>query len=265
MGKIYKIRADQMVKGKAKKTTSKKVTKASKNPLFEKRPRNFRIGGDIQPKKDLTRFVRWPKYVLLQRQKKVLLDRLKVPPAINQFSKTLDANQTKSLFNKYKPETAEEKKNRLLEQAKLKAANEQAKDSKKPCVLKYGLNHITSLIENKQAKLVIIAHDVDPIELVVCLPQLCRKQDVPFCFVKNKGRLGQLVNKKTATAVCLTQVRKEDAAELDLYVKNYRATYNENADLKKVWGGGKVGMKSTHQIEAKARALEKEEMKKAGY
>merc|ERR1712137_15932 len=120
MGKIYKIRADQMVKGKAKKTTSKKVTKASKNPLFEKRPRNFRIGGDIQPKKDLTRFVRWPKYVLLQRQKKVLLDRLKVPPAINQFSKTLDANQTKSLFNllnKYKPETAEEKKNRLLEQA----------------------------------------------------------------------------------------------------------------------------------------------------
>jgi len=38
-----------------------------KNPLFEKRPRNFRIGGDIQPKRDLTRFVKWPRYITLQR------------------------------------------------------------------------------------------------------------------------------------------------------------------------------------------------------
>jgi large subunit ribosomal protein L7Ae len=37
-------------------------------------------------------------------------------------------------------------------------------------VLKYGLNHITTLIENKEAKLVVIAYDVDPIELVVWLP-----------------------------------------------------------------------------------------------
>merc|ERR1711973_1006986 len=39
------------------------------NPLFEKRPKNFGIGGDIQPKKDLTRFVKWPKYVDIQRKK----------------------------------------------------------------------------------------------------------------------------------------------------------------------------------------------------
>ena len=31
------------------------------NPLFEKRPKNFSIGQDIQPKRDLTRFVKWPK------------------------------------------------------------------------------------------------------------------------------------------------------------------------------------------------------------
>lgn len=40
-------------------------------------------------------------------------------------------------------------------------------------VVKYGLNHVTTLIENKKAKLVVIAHDVDPIELVVFLPTLC--------------------------------------------------------------------------------------------
>ena len=47
-------------------------------------------GGNIQPKRDLTRFVRWPKYVRLQRQKQVLYQRLKVPPSINQFTQTLD-------------------------------------------------------------------------------------------------------------------------------------------------------------------------------
>ncbi len=47
-------------------------------------------GQNIQPKRDLTRFIKWPRYVRLQRQKAVLLKRLKVPPTINQFSSTLD-------------------------------------------------------------------------------------------------------------------------------------------------------------------------------
>jgi large subunit ribosomal protein L7Ae len=34
-----------------------------KSPLFEKNASNFRIGGDIQPKKYLTRFVKWPNYI----------------------------------------------------------------------------------------------------------------------------------------------------------------------------------------------------------
>jgi len=39
------------------------------------------------------------------------------------------------------------------------------------------------------AQLVVIAHDVDPIELVVWFPALCRKIEVP-CIVKGKARLG---------------------------------------------------------------------------
>jgi large subunit ribosomal protein L7Ae len=49
------------------------------------------------------------------------LNRLKVPPAVNQFTKTLDKNQTNALFQllrKYKPETKQEKKARLLQAAK---------------------------------------------------------------------------------------------------------------------------------------------------
>ena len=76
---------------KAKKGAKKVEKKA--NPLFEKRPRNFRVGNNVQPKRNLTRFVRWPKYVTFQRQKRILLTRIKVPPAIAQFSRTLDKNQ----------------------------------------------------------------------------------------------------------------------------------------------------------------------------
>jgi hypothetical protein len=42
----------------------------------------------------------------------------------------------------------------------------------------------------KKSQLVVIAHDVDPIELVVWLPALCRKMEIPYCIVKGKSRLG---------------------------------------------------------------------------
>lgn len=255
-------------KGSKKKVgKSKKVDKVKKNPLFEKRPRSFRVGGDILPSRDLTRFVKWPHYILLQRQKRILFSRLKVPPAINQFTKTVEKSQASNLFKllkKYSPETKTEKNARLLEQAKVKTEGQQPKEQKKPVVLKFGLNHVTTLIEEKKAKLVIIANDVDPIELVLWLPLLCRKQDVTFCFVKNKERLGALVHKKTASCVAVTEVRKEDQADLDSYVKNFRVAFNDNSQLRKDWGGGHIGIKSQHQKDLRAKALEREALKKAG-
>merc|ERR1711987_10661 len=52
----------------------------------------------------------------MQRQKRVLYQRLRVPPAINQFTKTLQNNQSKNLWRllaKYKPESKQEKVVRL--------------------------------------------------------------------------------------------------------------------------------------------------------
>lgn len=81
----------------------------------------YLTGQDIRPKTDLTRFVKWPEYVRLQRQKVILSQRLKVPPAIAQFSHTLDKNTAIQLFkllNKYRPETKQEKKARIEAVAK---------------------------------------------------------------------------------------------------------------------------------------------------
>jgi large subunit ribosomal protein L7Ae len=245
---------------------SEKKKKAQKNPLFEKTPRNYRLGGDIQPKRNLTRFVRWPKYIRLQRMKKIMLMRLKVPPALNQFTQSVDKNQAMSLLRllkKYQPETREAKKARLMEMAQQKKDGQEVK-TKKPQVIKFGLNHVTTLVENKQAKLVVIAHDVDPIELVCWLPALCRKKDVPYCIIKGKGRLGELVHQKSAACVALTTVRQEDKHELDTIANNMKAQFNDNMEHRRRWGGGIMGIKSQHVTMRREKAVQAEQAKKLG-
>jgi large subunit ribosomal protein L7Ae len=246
---------------------TKKVAKTPQNPLFEKKSKTFGIGGDLPPKQDLTRFVKWPEYVRLQRQKVILNKRLKVclplfrfvkfyscaqvPPAIAQFGQTLDKNTATQLFqllNKYKPESKQEKKARLLSEAEnreKKGDKATTTDSKKPIFAKYGLNHVVALVEAKKAKFVAIADDVEPIELVVFLPALCRKMGVPYVIVKGKSRLGLITGKKTAAAVAITDVRSEDSQALANLISASKANYLEKSEeLRKHWGGGIRGNKS---------------------
>ncbi|CAN3374215.1 hypothetical protein DIURU_004135 [Diutina rugosa] len=220
-----------------------------KNPLLDSTPKNFGLGQAIQPKRNLSRYVKWPEYVRLQRQKKVLQMRVKVPPAIAQFQHTLDKNtaaQAFKLFHKYQPETAAAKKERLTKEAAAVAEGKSAKDvSPKPVVVKYGLNHVVALIEAKKAKLVLIANDVDPIELVVFLPALCKKMGVPYAIVKGKARLGTLVHQKTSAVAALTEVEAADEAELSKLVSAINANFAEKyEDARRQWGGGILGAKS---------------------
>jgi large subunit ribosomal protein L7Ae len=131
-------------------------------------------------------------------------------------------------------------------------------------VIQYGINHITWLVENKKARLVIIAKDVDPIELIIWLPALCRKYGVPFCIVKSKASLGKLVHKKTATALAVENVRKEDVHDLENLCSAFRTSYNDNKEMLTTWGGGTRGIKSTHRMEQQEKALAREQIKKTG-
>ncbi|KAH7578548.1 hypothetical protein JRO89_XS01G0397300 [Xanthoceras sorbifolium] len=252
----------------AKKKAVEKVV----NPLFEKRPKQFGIGGALPPKKDLHRYVKWPKAIRIQRQRRILKQRLKVPPALNQFTKTLDKNLATSLFKlllKYRPEDKAAKKERLLKRAQAEAEGKTV-EAKKPIVVKYGLNHVTYLIEqvdkyvllvsmHNKAQLVVIAHDVDPIELVVWLPALCRKMEIPYCIVKGKSRLGSIVHQKTASVLCLTTVKNEDKLEFSKILEAIKANFNDKYDeYRKKWGGGIMGSKSQAKSKAKERVLAKE-------
>ncbi|GKZ80734.1 60S ribosomal protein L8B [Aspergillus niger] len=271
-GVVVETNIDKIVSAPAQKSGKKTAPlpypqgkagakKAPKNPLIEKRPRNFGIGQDIQPKRNLGRFVKWPEYVRLQRQKKILNLRLKVPPSIAQFQNTLDRNtaaQTFKFLNKYRPETKVEKKERLHAEATAVAEGKKKEDvSKKPYNVKYGLNHVVGLVENKKASLVLIAHDVDPIELVVFLPALCRKMGVPYAIVKGKARLGTVVHKKTSAVLALTEVRSEDKAEFAKLLSAVKEGYSDKyEESRRHWGGGIMGAKAVARQEKKRKAVE---------
>ncbi|SBT45357.1 60S ribosomal protein L7-3, putative [Plasmodium ovale wallikeri] len=275
-----------------KKAVKKEIKKEKKkgiksNPLiFEKKKKSNIIGVGIRPKKDLSKYVKWPKYIRIQRKKKILLERLKVPPMINQFNHTLGKSQfcyslckfyqplsssspsfnaqTQDLLNflsGYKPESKLEKKKRLINKAKDALKKVVTKD-KKPLMLKYGIKHLTKLVEKKKTNLVVIANDVCPIELVLFLPTLCRLKDIPYCIVKSKSALGKLVHKKTATAVCLQNVRKEDQEKLDYFCKMCREHFNDNVDIRRKWGGQKMSAKSMMMMKLKEKAKKLEEAKK---
>jgi len=53
-----------------------------------------------------------------------------------------------------------------------------------------GTNETTKAVERAQAKLVVIAEDVDPPEVVAHLPLLCEERKIPYVFVPSKGKLG---------------------------------------------------------------------------
>ena len=146
-------------------------------------------------------------------------------------------------------------------------------ETKKPIYAKYGLNHVVALVEAKKAALVVIAHDVDPIELVIFLPALCRKMGVPYVIVKGKARLGTVVHKKTAAVVAVQEVRSEDdrelatlisAAKANLYVsisRNMLAnthisffSSDKYEEHRRVWGGGIRGNKSADMLRKRAKA-----------
>ncbi|EGV99591.1 60S ribosomal protein L7a-like [Cricetulus griseus] len=240
-----------------KKQEAKKMV----NPLFEKRPNNFGIGQDSQPKRDLTRFIKWPRYIQLQRQRAILYMSLKVPPAINQFTQALDqqtATQLLKLTHKYRPETKQEKKQRLLARAEKKAAGKGDVPTKRSPVFQT----VTTLMEKKKAhlELVVITHNVDSIELVVFLPALCQKMGGPYCIIKGKARRGRLVHRKIFSTVAFTQVNSEDQGALAKLVEAIRINYNDRYDeIHCHWGGNVLGPKSVAQI-AKLEKAKAEEL-----
>lgn len=70
-----------------------------------------------------------------------------------------------------------------------------------------GTNETTKAVERGQAKLVVIAEDVDPPEVVAHLPILCEERKIPYVFIPEKGKLGSSVGLEVpAAAACIIEM-----------------------------------------------------------
>jgi len=72
--------------------------------------------------------------------------------------------------------------------------------------IKKGTNETTKAIERGSAKLVVIAQDVEPKEIVMHLPVLCEEKKCDYVYVPSKEELGRSVGINVATAsACITE------------------------------------------------------------
>ena len=70
-----------------------------------------------------------------------------------------------------------------------------------------GTNETTKAVERGKAKLVVIAEDVDPPEVIAHLPLLCEERKIPYIFVPNKRKLGTSAGIDVpAASVSITEV-----------------------------------------------------------
>ena len=66
--------------------------------------------------------------------------------------------------------------------------------------IRIGTNEVTKAIERGTAKLVIIAEDVQPAEIVMHLPLICKEKNVPFSYSETRKSLGEDVGITVSTA-----------------------------------------------------------------
>lgn len=99
---------------------------------------------------------------------------------------------------------AEEVSREIVE--KLIAIVSVAKDSGR---IRKGTNETTKSVEGGRAKLVLIAADVDPPELVAHLPDLCAEKGIPCVRVPAKAELGRAAGLPVSAAA----VAIEDAGD----------------------------------------------------
>lgn len=80
------------------------------------------------------------------------------------------------------------------------AAYEVLRQASRTGKVRKGTNESTKAIERGLAKLVVIAEDVTPPEVVAHLPILCEERKIPYVFVPSKDQIGPAIGIDVPTA-----------------------------------------------------------------
>ena len=74
---------------------------------------------------------------------------------------------------------------------------EMARDTGK---IRKGANEVTKLIERRQAKLVVMAEDIQPEEILAHIPILCEEKSIAYVYVPSKFELGRAAGLEVPTS-----------------------------------------------------------------
>lgn len=73
--------------------------------------------------------------------------------------------------------------------------------------IKKGTNEVTKTIERGMAKLVVLAEDVQPKEIVMHIPTLCNEKKCHCVFIASKEELGRAIGINVPTAAaCIVEL-----------------------------------------------------------
>ncbi|HUW90199.1 MAG TPA: ribosomal L7Ae/L30e/S12e/Gadd45 family protein [Candidatus Nanopelagicaceae bacterium] len=90
--------------------------------------------------------------------------------------------------------------------------------------LRKGMNEVTKSIERSLAKLVIMAEDVSPPEILFHIPLLCEEKSIPYGYVSTKKELGNSARINVASsAIVIENVGTGNDRALDDIIKKLEA------------------------------------------
>ena len=93
---------------------------------------------------------------------------------------------------------------------------EKARDAGK---ISKGTNEATKQVERGQAKLVVMAEDVTPEEILVHMPMLCEEKNIPYAYVPSKQELGTAAGLHVGTAAVAIVAPGKDKAGIESIAK----------------------------------------------
>ncbi len=100
----------------------------------------------------------------------------------------------------------------------IEKAYEAIEIAKKTGKIKKGINEVTKIIERGQAKLVIIAKDTNPQEIIMHIPLLCEEKETKYVIVPSKEDLGAAAGLQVPTSA-VAIIQEGDAKDIIKSIK----------------------------------------------
>jgi len=104
----------------------------------------------------------------------------------------------------------------------LKVVYELIKEARLSGKIEKGTNETTRAVINGKAKLVLIAEDVDPPEVVAHFPVLCEELRIPYVFIPSKYELGKVLDGEIdfpVASACVVDAGRAEGALIEILVR----------------------------------------------